>query len=67
MLAAFSAYKIYLKRTNIVDSHIDLRDKEPVYTQQFRIPMEQMEFIKENVIGWLDAGIVKRANLLVSD
>jgi hypothetical protein len=25
--------------------------------------MEQIEFIKENVMGWLDAGIVKRANL----
>jgi hypothetical protein len=33
-----------------------------VYTQQFRLPMEQIEFIKENVMGWLDAGIVKRAN-----
>jgi hypothetical protein len=52
-----------LGRTNIVESYIDLRDKEPVYTQQFRLPMEQIEFIKENVMGWLDAGIVKRANL----
>jgi hypothetical protein len=25
--------------------------------------MEQIEFIKENVMGWLDAGIFKRANL----
>jgi hypothetical protein len=33
-----------------------------VYIQQFRLPMEQIEFIKENVMGWLDAGIVKRAN-----
>jgi hypothetical protein len=24
--------------------------------------MEQIEFIKENVMGWLDAGIVERAN-----
>jgi hypothetical protein len=24
--------------------------------------MEQIKFIKENVMGWLDAGIVKRAN-----
>jgi hypothetical protein len=24
--------------------------------------MEQIKFFKENVMGWLDAGIVKRAN-----
>jgi hypothetical protein len=64
MLAAFSADEIDLGRTNIVESYIDLRYKEPVYTQQFRLPMEQIKFIKENVMGWLDAGIVKRANLL---
>jgi hypothetical protein len=52
-----------LGRTNIVESYIDLRDKEPVYTQQFRLPIEQIEFIKENFMGWLDAGIVERANL----
>jgi hypothetical protein len=61
MSAAFSADKMDLGRTNIVESYIDLRDKEPVYTQQFRLPMEQIEFLKENVMGWLDAGIVKRA------
>jgi hypothetical protein len=63
MSAAFSADKMDLRRTNIVESYIDLRDKEPVYTQQFRLPMELIKFIKENVMGWLDAGIVKRANL----
>jgi hypothetical protein len=26
------------------------------------LPMEQIEFIKENVMGWLDAGIIKRTN-----
>jgi hypothetical protein len=62
MSAAFSADEMDLGRTNIVESYIDLRDKEPVYTQQFRLPMEQIEFIKENVMGWLDAGIVERAN-----
>jgi hypothetical protein len=63
MSAAFSADEMDLGRTNIVESYIDLRDKESVYTQQFRLPMEQIEFIKENVMGWLDAEIVKRANL----
>jgi hypothetical protein len=62
MSAAFSADEMDLGRTNIVESYIDLRDKEPVYTRQFRLPMEQIEFIKENVMGWLDAGIVNRAN-----
>jgi hypothetical protein len=62
MSATFSADKMDLGRTNIVERYIDLRDKESVYTQQFRLPIEQIEFIKENVIGWLDAGIVERAN-----
>jgi hypothetical protein len=63
MSAAFSADEMDLGRTNIVESYIDLRDKEPVYTQQFRLPMEQIKFIKENVMGWLDAGVVEKANL----
>jgi hypothetical protein len=63
MSAAFSADEMDLGRTNIVESYIDLRDKEPVYTQQIRLPMEQIKFINENVMGWLDAGIVERANL----
>jgi hypothetical protein len=62
MSATFSADKMDLGRMNIVESYIDLRDKEPVYTQQFRLPMEQIKFIKENVMGWLDAGIFKREN-----
>jgi hypothetical protein len=62
MSAVFSADTMDLGRTNIVESYIDLRDKEPVYTQLFRLPMEQIEFIKENVMGWLEAGIVERAN-----
>jgi hypothetical protein len=62
MSAAFSADKMELGRTNIVESYIDLRDKEPVNTQQFWLLMEQIKFIKENVMGWLDAGIVERAN-----
>jgi hypothetical protein len=32
MLAAFSADEMEFGRTNIVESYIDLRDKEPVYT-----------------------------------
>jgi hypothetical protein len=63
MSAAFSADEMDLRRTTIVESYIDLRDKAPVDTQQFRLPMEQIKFIKEKVRGWLDAGIVKRVNL----
>jgi hypothetical protein len=62
MSAAFIADEMDLGRTNILESYIELGDKEPMYTQQFRLPMEQIEFIKENIMGWLDAGIVKRAN-----
>jgi hypothetical protein len=62
MSAVSSADKMDLGRSNIVESNIDLRDKKPVYTQQFRLPMEQIKSIKEDVMGWLDARIVKRAN-----
>jgi hypothetical protein len=44
MTAAFSADKMDPGRTNIVESYNDLRDKEPVYTQQFRLLMEQIKF-----------------------
>jgi hypothetical protein len=42
MSAAFSADKMDLGRTNIVRSYFDLRDKEPLYTQQFRLLNEQI-------------------------
>jgi hypothetical protein len=63
MSAAFSADKMDLGRTNIAESYIDLRDKKPVNTRQFRLPIKQIDFIKENDMGWLDAGIVERGNL----
>jgi hypothetical protein len=65
MSAAFSADKMDLGRTMILESYIDLKDKEPVYTQQFSLPMEQIEFIKENVMGWVDAWNRQKVKLAV--
>jgi hypothetical protein len=39
---------------------IKLRDKEPVYTQQYRLPLDQLELIKEHIIAWLRSGVIER-------
>lgn len=40
---------------------IDLDDRAPAFSPQFRLPHEQLKLIQENVAGWLQAGIVQRA------
>ena len=41
---------------------VELKDKEPVYTQQYRVPLEHLEEIKEHVLAWLKCGIVEKAH-----
>ena len=38
---------------------IELRDNEPVYTQQFRLPLDQLQLLKEHVHAWLRCGVVR--------
>jgi hypothetical protein len=61
-LGAFSADTMDIGRTDKVEMYLDLSDKEPVYTPQFRLPMEQLELIKQNVAGWLRAGIIQKSD-----
>jgi hypothetical protein len=45
MSAAFSADKLDLRRTNIVEKYIDLRDKEPVNTQVVIYRVQNIHFV----------------------
>jgi hypothetical protein len=56
----FSADKHDLGLADIFQHDIELGDKEPVYTPQFRLPFEQLDFIKSNVAGWIQSGIVEK-------
>jgi hypothetical protein len=58
---SFSSSPLDLGRTNIIEHEIHLKDKVPIYTQQFRLPMEQLDYIKDNVAMWLQLGLVERA------
>jgi hypothetical protein len=58
----FSATPNDIGRTNLMEHDIELSDKDPVYTPQFRLPHEQLQFIRQNVVGWLKSGIVEMAN-----
>ena len=40
---------------------VELGNKEPVYTQQYRLPLEQLELVKEHLGAWLRSGIVEPA------
>ena len=60
-IGAFSRGKFDLGFTDKVSHNIELKDKNPVYTQQFRLPTEHLRTIKENVMAWMKIGIVERA------
>ena len=36
---------------------VELSDKTPVYTQQYRLPLEQLNLIKEHLAAWIKSGI----------
>ena len=55
----FSADSLDLGFSDLIEHEIDLDDKDPVYLQQFRLVHDHLAFIKENVAGWLKAGIIK--------
>ncbi len=49
--------------TNFKDK-IHLKDNNPVYRKQFKIPEAQQNFIEQSLDKWLKLGVVKRANSL---
>ena len=58
----FSADSLDLGLTNVISHGIQLRDDDPQYKGQFRLAQEQMQLIKDNVVGWLRAGLIQRSN-----
>jgi hypothetical protein len=57
----FSADNLDLGFTDLEQHTIDLKDKDPVFSPQFRLSAEHLKLIQENVAGWLQAGIIERS------
>ena len=58
----FSAGSLDLGLTNVISHDIQLRESDPQYKGQFRLAQEQMQLIKDNVVGWLRAGLIQRSH-----
>jgi hypothetical protein len=61
---ATSANKYDLGLTKIYNHKIYLKDNNPVYRKQFKIPQSHLSFIEQFLDEWLKLGVVKRANTL---
>jgi hypothetical protein len=57
----FSEDNLDLGFKDLEQHTIDLKDKDPVFSPQFRLPAEHLKLIQENVAGWLQAGIIERS------
>jgi len=59
----FSADSNDLGLTDIIKHAIDVPNTDdPIYKGQFRLAADQLQLIKDNVAGWLRAGLVERSN-----
>ena len=54
----FSDDKFDLGRMNVMSHEIRLKDREPVYVKQFRIPETHRSIILEHLQNWLKLGVV---------
>ena len=41
---------------------IKLKEPGPVYTQQYKLPLKEMETIKQHVFAWLKAGVIRKSD-----
>ena len=57
--SAFSTGANDIGYTELVKHNVELTDNVPVYTQQYRLPADQLAFIKDNVTAWLQLGIIE--------
>ena len=55
----FSADPNDLGFTQMVSHHIELKDNDPVYTAQYRLPPNEIQLIKDSIMAWIDLGIVE--------
>ena len=58
----FSASNDDLGFTDALQHSVDLNDKVPAFSAQYRLPADHLRLIQENVAGWLQAGIVERSD-----
>ncbi len=52
------------KMCSFVEVTIHLKDNNPVYRKQFKIPEAHQNFIEATLDEWLKLGVVKRSNSL---
>ena len=57
----FSSSKMDLGQAHDMEHKVELKDNDPVFVQQFRLPQQHLQTIKENVVGWLQAGVIEPA------
>ena len=62
--AAISISKMDLGRAKNFTHKIHLKDNNPVYRKQFKIPEAHQNFIEATLDEWLKLGVVKRSNSL---
>ena len=59
----FSAHSLDLGLSDLTAHDIQLTDhNDPAYKGQFRLAFDQLQLIKDNVVGWLKAGLIERSN-----
>jgi hypothetical protein len=62
--AAISMNKLDLGRAKSFTHKIHLKDNNPVYRKQFKIPEAHQNFIEATLAKWLKLGVVKQSNSL---
>jgi hypothetical protein len=62
--AAISMNKMDLGRAKNFTHKIHLKDNNPIYQKQFKIPEAHQNFIETTLDEWLKLGVVKRSNSL---
>ena len=58
----FSANKFDVGRSEDHKHTIRLKSADPVFTKQYPMPAQEVEFVKEHVRKWLELGLIEPAN-----
>ncbi|MBM3429104.1 MAG: hypothetical protein FJX95_10020, partial [Bacteroidetes bacterium] len=60
----FSRNKTDLGRCNHYEHKIEMKNKQPVYTKQFKLPLAHQKFLEEQIKDWLRIGIIQKSRSL---
>jgi len=59
----FSADRLDLGLTDVIQHSIEVTGQEdPSYKAQYRLAFDHLQLIKDNIMGWLQAGLVEKAD-----